>query len=47
MYKDYYQLKLLPFNMSPDPRFFFASKGHNRALSYLQYGLTQGEGFIL
>ena len=47
MYKDFYQLKTLPFTMSPDPRFFFASKGHKRALSYLQYGLTQGEGFIV
>ena len=47
MYKDYYHLKALPFNMSPDPRFFYSSKGHARAMSYLQYGLTQGEGFIV
>lgn len=47
MYKDYYQLKAMPFNMSPDPRFFYASKGHNKALSYLKYGIAQGEGFIV
>ncbi len=47
MYKDYYNLKRNPFQMTPDPRIFFASKGHKRALSYLQYGLSQGEGFIV
>lgn len=47
MYKEYYKLNTSPFQMSPDPRFFFASKGHKRALSYLQYGLSQGEGFIV
>lgn len=47
MYKDYYKLTHNPFQMTPDPRVFFASKGHKRALSYLQYGLSQGEGFIV
>lgn len=47
MYKEYYKLKHNPFQMTPDPRIFFASKGHKRALSYLQYGLSQGEGFIV
>ncbi len=47
MYKDYYKLAHNPFQMTPDPKVFFASKGHKRALSYLQYGLSQGEGFIV
>ena len=47
MYKEYYKLKNNPFQMTPDPQIFFASKGHKRALSYLQYGLSQGEGFIV
>ena len=47
MYKDYYKLRHNPFQMTPDPKVFFASKGHKRALSYLQYGLSQGEGFIV
>ncbi len=47
MYKDYYKLTHNPFQMTPDPKIFFASKGHKRALSYLQYGLSQGEGFIV
>jgi len=47
MYKEYYKLSNNPFQMTPDPNIFFASKGHKRALSYLQYGLSQGEGFIV
>ncbi|MBF0266077.1 MAG: AAA family ATPase, partial [Gammaproteobacteria bacterium] len=47
MYKEFYQFDFLPFNMSPDPRFYFNSKGHNKAYSYMQYGLSQGEGFIV
>ena len=47
MYEAYYQLKAKPFSLSPDPSFFFGSKGHKRAMSYLEYGLHQGEGFIV
>ena len=47
MYEHYYGFKEKPFQLSPDPKFFFASNHHQRALSYLQYGLDQGEGFIV
>lgn len=47
MYEKYYGFSERPFQLSPDPRFFFASNHHQRALSYLQYGLDQGEGFIV
>ncbi|MEI6893681.1 MAG: XrtA/PEP-CTERM system-associated ATPase [Colwellia sp.] len=47
MYESYYGFSERPFQLSPDPRFFFATKHHQRALSYLQYGLDQGEGFIV
>ncbi len=47
MYESYYGFNERPFQLSPDPRFFFASSHHQRALSYLQYGLDQGEGFIV
>lgn len=47
MYVSYYKLNAKPFQLKPDPDFFFASKGHKRALSYLEYGLAQGEGFIV
>lgn len=47
MYKSFYNLTDKPFQLSTDPGFFFGSRGHKRALSYLQYGITQGEGFIV
>lgn len=47
MYIDYYGFSAKPFQLSPDPKFFFGSSGHSRALAYLRYGLSQGEGFIV
>lgn len=47
MYESYYQLRDKPFQLNPDPRFFFASRGHKRAFAYLEYGLSLGEGFIV
>jgi general secretion pathway protein A len=47
MYENYYGLTSKPFKLTPDPSFFFGSKWHKRAMSYLQYGLSQAEGFIV
>ena len=47
MYESYYGLTAKPFQLRPDPHFFFGSKGHKRAMAYLDYGLSQGEGFIV
>lgn len=47
MYESFYGLKANPFQLKPDPDFFFGSKGHNRAMAYLEYGLSKGEGFIV
>jgi general secretion pathway protein A len=47
MYTEFYHLTNLPFQLTPDPRFFFASSEHNRAMAHLTYGLHQGEGFIV
>lgn len=47
MYEPYYGFSAKPFQLRPDPHFFFGSKGHKRAMAYLEYGLSQGEGFIV
>lgn len=47
MYDGFYNLTQKPFQLSADPDFFFQSSVHKRALAYMQYGLTQGEGFVL
>jgi len=36
-----------PFQPAPEPRFYFESATHRKAMSYLGYGLAQGEGFIV
>ena len=47
MYQAFYNLDGKPFQLTPDPAMLFPSKGHNRAMSYLLYGLEQGEGFVM
>ncbi|HZM43942.1 MAG TPA: XrtA/PEP-CTERM system-associated ATPase [Burkholderiales bacterium] len=47
MYEDFYKFRAKPFQLSPDPRFFYSSKGHRRAMAYLVYGVHQGEGFMV
>jgi general secretion pathway protein A len=47
MFNDYYSLTGRPFQLTPDPAFYFESLTHRKALSYLSYGLAQGEGFVV
>lgn len=47
MYDQYYALQGRPFQLTPDPHFYYESATHRKALSYLGYGLAQGEGFIV
>lgn len=47
MFERYYGFSAPPFQLSPDARFFFPSSVHQKAKSYLTYGLHQGEGFII
>jgi general secretion pathway protein A len=47
MYDQFYGLSGRPFQLTPDPHFYFESGTHRKAMSYLGYGLAQGEGFIV
>jgi putative secretion ATPase (PEP-CTERM system associated) len=47
MYDQFYGFIGRPFQLAPDPDFYFESLTHRKALSYLGYGLAQGEGFIV
>ncbi|WP_350281887.1 XrtA/PEP-CTERM system-associated ATPase [Nitrosomonas sp.] len=47
MYLAYYGFVEKPFQLKPDPNFFFPSRGHKRAAAYLEYGLSQEDGFII
>jgi len=47
MYEIFYGLSGKPFQLNPDPAFYFGSRQHRRAMAYLEYGLHQNEGFIV
>ena len=47
MYEQFYGFTGRPFQLTPDPQFYFESASHKKAMSYLGYGLNQGEGFIV
>lgn len=47
MYESFYGLTAKPFQLNPDPSFYFASKQHRRAKAYLEYGVSRNEGFIV
>ncbi len=47
MYEHFYGFSGRPFQLTPDPSFYFESASHRKAMSYLGYGLSQGEGFIV
>ena len=47
MYEQYFGLSSKPFQLNPDPSFYFGSKQHRRAKAYLEYGVQRNEGFIV
>ncbi|QCB43354.1 general secretion pathway protein [Sphingomonas sp. PAMC26645] len=47
MYDQHYGLTGRPFQLTPDPKFWFETGTHRKAMAYLGYGLAQGEGFIV
>ncbi len=47
MYQEFYGLDKMPFNTTPDTRFFFHSEQHQEALSSLLYAVNERKGFVL
>ncbi len=47
MYDEHYGLTGRPFQLTPDPAFWFDTATHRKAMAYLGYGLSQSEGFIV
>lgn len=47
MYLTHFDLRLKPFEESPDPRFFWLSEKHKEALANLKYGIQENKAFIL
>lgn len=44
---EHYGLTGRPFQLTPDASFWYESVTHRKAMAYLGYGLTLGEGFIV
>ena len=47
MYEEIYKLSGNPFKLTPNPEFFYPSRIHKKVMAYLQYGVEQGDGFIV
>ena len=47
MFESHFGFSSAPFQLSPDPAFYYDSPGHRNALAYLKFGVYQGEGFIV
>ena len=46
MYKEFYNFRENPFNITADPDFFFSSVQHKEAMTHLVYGIQQRKGII-
>ena len=47
MYTEFYGFREKPFSLVPDPGFLYPSSKHRMALTYLEYALMDGIGFVL
>ncbi|MGB6869466.1 MAG: AAA family ATPase [Acidobacteriaceae bacterium] len=47
MYKAFYHLMRNPFDLTPDPSYFVATRRHNEALAALHYGIRRHKGFVV
>src|SRR5437764_14058940 len=47
MYREFYNLKELPFALTPDPRFIYFTPSHTEAMANLHYGIESGKGLIV
>ncbi|MGE4053133.1 MAG: AAA family ATPase, partial [Piscinibacter sp.] len=47
MYETHFGISGPPFQLSPDPNFYFDSRGHHEALEALRRGLAEPNGFVV
>jgi general secretion pathway protein A len=46
VYLEFYSLKQMPFDITPNPRFLFHSTKHREAFNHLLYGIRERKGFV-
>lgn len=47
MYDDYYKLSGRPFQLTPDPKYYFQSRSHDQVIDYLSGDVKDPDGFVL
>src|SRR6516225_11130884 len=47
MYRKFYGLRRKPFELSPDPFFYYPTTVHNEGLALLTYGVQEKKGFVV
>ncbi len=47
MYLDYFGFREKPFNVTPDPRFFYTNPSYEEAYASLLYGIRERKGFVV
>jgi putative secretion ATPase (PEP-CTERM system associated) len=47
MYETFFNLKMKPFELVPNPVFIYMSSTHKKAIHYLHYGISEKAGFML
>ena len=47
MYNSFFGFKENPFNLTPDPKYFFLSPYHKEALNHSLHGISKRKGFIV
>lgn len=47
MYTEHFKLRELPFENTPDPRFFFSTDQHDEALAAIEYTVRMRKGFVM
>lgn len=47
MYRTSYSLPRMPFEMSPDPYFFYPTTRHKEALAMLNYAVQEKNGLVV
>ncbi|MBN2808143.1 MAG: AAA family ATPase [Deltaproteobacteria bacterium] len=47
MYEEFYAMQEKPFDLLPDPDFFYMSSGHDSAYTHLKYAIQENKGFVV
>ncbi len=47
MYLQFYELRDIPFSLTPDPRYLYFTASHREVMANLHYGIQHGKGLIV